>query len=201
MDKLNNLLAQSIVIILFMAMLFSCQGRLDEVRQMDSKKFSPQTEEFDVNLIYTDSGKVAAKLKGPKLLDFSNLDFPYREFPDGAKLDFFDDQNKKNTVVADYAIVYDVTGLVDMQGNVEIFTGDSTKLEANQLYWDQNENRKWVFTDQEYTIEMSDGTVNEGQGFDSDEKFNNFISRSNVGIHYVQDEEKEEQKNSKNDEE
>lgn len=201
MDKLNNLLAQSIVIVLFMAMLFSCQGRLDEVRQMDSKKFSPQTEEFDINLIYTDSGKVAAKLKGPKLLDFSNLDFPYREFPDGAKLDFFDDQNKKNTVVADYAIVYDVTGLVDMQGNVEIFTGDSTKLEANQLYWDQNENRKWVFTDQEYTIEMSDGTVNEGQGFDSDEKFNNFISRSNVGIHYVQDEEKEEQKNSKNDEE
>src|SRR5699024_113336 len=107
MDKLNNLLTQSIVIVLFMAMLFSCQGRLDEVRQMDSKRFSPQTEEFDVNLIYTDSGKVAAKLKGPKLLDFSNLEFPYREFPDGAELDFFDDQNKKNTVVADYAIVYD----------------------------------------------------------------------------------------------
>lgn len=185
--RIHNL-NKSIVTAILVAMLFSCQGRIDEVRQMGQKKFSPQTEELGVNLVYTDSGKVATKLKGPKLLDYSNLNFPYREFPDGLSLVFYDDQDRKNTVEADYGIIYNETELVDLQGHVKIVTGDSTILRAKQLYWDQG--RQWVFTDVEYKIKMSNGTVNEGDGFDSDENFDNFISRSNTGIHYIEDEEK-----------
>lgn len=172
-----------------MAILFSCQGRINEVRKLDSQDYGPQTEQTMVNLIYTDSGRVAARLRGPKLLDFTNLKFPYREFPDGLELDFYDDENRLNTVIADYGIIYDETDLVDLQGNIRIVTGDSTILEADQLYWDQNTNRNWVFTDSDYTIEMNNGTTNAGQGFDSDDKFNNFISRSNIGIHRVEEKE------------
>lgn len=187
MDKIYKHISQSIATLLFVAMLFSCQGRINKVRQMDEKDFSPQTEELSVHIIYTDSGKVAAKLKSPKLLDYSNLDFPYREFPDGVNVEFYDDKDEKNTVVADYAIIYDETDLVDLRGNVEIVTSDSTVLHSKQLYWDQNKERKWLFTDQEYTLIMNNGTTNKGQGFDSDDKFNNFISRSNTGIHYIED--------------
>lgn len=192
MNRTYKHILQSIATLLFVAMLFSCQKRIDKIRQMDEKDFSPQTEQFDVNLIYTDSGKVAAKLKSPKLLDYSNLDFPYREFPDGVHVVFYDDKNKENTVVADYAIIYDETELVDLRGNVEIVTSDSTILNSKQLYWDQNKERQWLFTDQEYTLRMNNGTTNDGQGFDSDEKFNNFISRSNIGIHYVKDDKEKE---------
>ncbi len=170
--------------VLVIVLLFSCQNRINKVRQLEEKSYVPQTVETDVNLVYTDSGKVAATLKSPKLLDYANLDFPYREFPKGVSVAFYD-KGKKNTVVADYAISYEETGLVDLRGHVKIVTGDSTVLTAQQLYWDQD--RKWVFTDLDYTIKMSNGTVNSGKGFDANQNFTNFISRSNTGVHYIKD--------------
>lgn len=183
MNQSGPYIFKSIAIIFFIAMLFSCQGRINEVRQLSAKNFSPATEETMVNAVYTDSGRVALKLRSPLIYDFSNLKFPYREAPDGVEVDFFSKNEEKNTVTADYAIAYDETNLIDLQGNVEIILSDSTILRAQQLYWDQK--RKWVFTDQEYSLHLANGTVNNGQGFDSDENFNNFISRSNIGKHYL----------------
>lgn len=183
MGNLGRYSLRSIAALFFVAMLFSCQDRLNLVRKMDTDNFGPQTEEKGVNLVYTDSGKVKVKLRSPKMLDYSNLDFPYREFPDGISLDFYDDEDQKNTVVSDYAIIYQETNLVDLQGNVKIVTGDSTVLKAHQLYWDRS--RKWVFSDVDYTIKMTNGALNQGKGFDANENFNNFISRSNTGIQYI----------------
>ena len=33
------------------------------------------------------------------MLDYTNKSFPYREFPDGVEVEFFDEQDKKNTVI------------------------------------------------------------------------------------------------------
>ncbi|HLS29643.1 MAG TPA: LPS export ABC transporter periplasmic protein LptC [Flavobacteriaceae bacterium] len=183
MNQSRTYIFKSIAILFFIAMLFSCQGRINKVRQLSAKNFNPATEETMVNAVYTDSGKVALKLRSPLVYDYSNLDFPYREAPDGIEVDIFDKDKNKSTVTADYAIAYDQTDLIDLQGNVKIVLSDSTTLSARQLYWDQK--RKWVFTDQEYTLHLANGTVNHGQGFDSDENFNNFISRSNIGKHYL----------------
>ncbi len=188
MDNFINHIVKSIAVIFFTAMLFSCQGRIDEVRQLGLKNFSAATEETMVNAVYTDSGRVALKLRSPLVMDYSNLAYPYRESPQGIEVDFFDKNEEKNTVTADYAIAYDKSGLIDLQGNVKIVMADSSILKAHQLYWDQENN--WVFTDEEYTLELANGTVNDGQGFDSDENFNNFISRSNIGIHFIDEEEK-----------
>lgn len=187
MTTFSQYTIKSIVVILLAAMLFSCQDRIKEVRQLDQQNYSPSSEQSNFKLIYTDSGKTKVKLSGQKLLDFSNLDFPYREFPKGAQADIYDDDNDKNTIKADYAISYEESELIDLQGNVEIVMADSTVLIADQLYWDQS--RNWVFTDQEYSLKMTNGTVNDGQGFDSNENFDNFISRSNIGVHYVEEKE------------
>ncbi len=178
---------KSIVVFSLAAMLYSCQNRIEDVRQMNRKDFAPQVQERGVNLIYTDSGKVALKLRSPLMLDYGQLDFPYREFPKGVHVTFFGDQHKKNTVDADYAIVYPKTNLIDLRGHVKIVTADSTILKSAQLYWDRE--RKWVFTDTDFTIKMENGTLNKGKGFDSNEKFSNFISRSNTGTHYIEDQE------------
>lgn len=166
-------------------MLFSCQNRLNEVRIWEQETNEPQTVGEGINLFYTDSGKVKANLRSPKMLDYTNLDFPYREFPDGLEVDFFDENNQKNTVIADYGIIYQQTHLVDLQGNVKITTSDSTILNAQQLYWDQK--KEWVFSDIPYTINMNNGALNDGKGFDANENFDKFISRSNVGIQYLEE--------------
>lgn len=188
MGNFGHYIFKSIAAIFFVAMLFSCQGRINAVRELDTDNFSPQVEEGGVNLIYTDSGKVAAKLRSPKLLDYRNLKFPYQEFPKGVSVDYYDNNDKKNTVIADYAIVYTETDLVDLRGHVKIVTGDSTILNAKQLYWDRK--RKWIFSDVDYTLKMTNGAVNEGKGFDANEKFDNFISRSNTGIQYIDEKNK-----------
>src|SRR5699024_4478723 len=141
----HKMVLKSIAAYLCAAMLFSCQGRINEVREMGLKSFAPQMEEAGGNLIYTDSGKVSVKLKSPTLVGYINLYFPYREFTKGAHVLFFDDNNKKNTVVADSAIIYEQTNLGDLRGHVKIVTGDSTVLTAKQIYWDRN--LKWLFTD------------------------------------------------------
>lgn len=171
---------------IFIAMLFSCQTRINRVRQMEGREIVPKMEERDMNLIYTDSGRVAAQLRSPKMLDFTDQNFPYREFPQGIQVDFYDKKDGKvNTVEANYAIQYEQTQLVDLQGDVKIVTSDSTILTAKQLYWDQDS--AWLFTDLEYTIQMNNGTTNNGLGFDARQDFDNFISRSNTGVHQIED--------------
>jgi len=177
-----------IVTVIAVTMLFSCQGNLKEVRALDQQADSPQTIGEEMFLKYTDSGRVVATLKSPKMLDFTNLEFPYREFPEGVKVEFFDEDNNKNTVTANYAIIYDGPGLIDLQGDVVLVTSDSTKLEADQLFWDQS--LAWVFTDKANTIRFANGARNDGQGFDSDLNFSNFRSRTNVGIQVIEEKNK-----------
>lgn len=170
-------------------MLFSCQGNLEEIRALDLEGNSPQAVARELDLKYTDSGRLVANLRSPRMLDFSNKKFPYREFPDGLEVEFYDEENQKSTVRADYGVVYEETGLIDLQGEVVIFTSDSTRLEASQLYWDQN--LGWVFTDKPNKIRFPNGALNEGQGFDANQNFGNFRSRINVGVQIIEDKDDE----------
>lgn len=149
---------------------------------------APQAIGKGIDLKYIDSGKVVATLKSDKMMDFSNKNFPYREFPEGLQVEFYDDNRQKNTVTANYGVIYDETGLIDLQGDVVVITSDSTRLMADQLYWDQANN--WVFTDRPNTIRFKNGALNEGQGFDSNQEFSNFRSRSNVGVQIIEEETK-----------
>jgi len=163
--------------------LFACEGNYRQIQQLNTADLGPIAEGKGVNLKYTDSGKLVANLITPKLLDFSNYNFSFSEFPDGVEVQFWNDKGEKTTVTSDYGIQYDKNNLIDLRGNVVLITSDSVKLNAQQLYWDQN--NKWVFTDQPYTIVFKNGSYNEGAGFDSSEAFDNFISTRNVGVQIV----------------
>ena len=52
-----------IVTILFVTMLFSCEGNLKGVQQMEMPEDAPQAIGTGINLKYTDSGRVVATLK------------------------------------------------------------------------------------------------------------------------------------------
>jgi len=174
-----------IVTAITVTMLFSCEGNLNRVRALDTPDENPQAIGVNLNLKYTDSGRVVATLKSPKMLDYTNMSFPYREFPEGIRVEFFDEQRNKNTVTANYAVIYDETGLIDLKGNVVLVTSDSTKLKTEQLFWDQKAG--WIFTDKPNTIRQKNGARNDGQGFDSNLKFTNFRSRTNVGIQIIEE--------------
>ena len=164
--------------------LFACESNYQNVKKLSLSDGAPIAAGKGINFKSTDSGKLVTNLLADKLLDYSNLEFPYKEFPEGIEVRFWDEKGKKNTVTADYAIQFDKTGLVDLRKNVVVITADSVVLKANQLYWDQK--NKWVFTDEPYQIKFKDGSYNDGAvGFDSSEDFTTFLSRKNQGVQLV----------------
>lgn len=179
----KQILIKSIVATYFVTMLFACNDHMEEMKKMNLSLQQPQTTTTNINLFYTDSGQVKANLRSPKMLDFSQEEFPFQEFPVGVEVDFFDNDSTKNTIISDYAIIYKLTNIIDLRGNVQIVTSDSTVLNSQQLYWDESE--AWLFTDQPYTLKMPNGAINDGEGFDANQNFDNFNSRTNTGIQYV----------------
>lgn len=183
---LSYTMFKSVIALLVAVTLFSCEGNYKKIQKMNLKDEEPLGVVKGMNTKYTDSGKVTINLKAPLMYDYSNYEFPYNEFPKGIVLYFWED-NKKNTVLADYAVKYELTSMVDLRGNVKIVTSDSLIVTANQLYWDQK--NEWVFTDQPYKITFPDGSYNDGQGFNSSQDFTTFLSRKNQGVQFIDNKE------------
>jgi LPS export ABC transporter protein LptC len=174
---------KSVMALLVAITLFACEGNLKNVQRLNLADNAPVTEGKGINFKYTDSGRVVYNVLATKFLDYSNFEFGYEEFPDGIEVNFYDEDNKKNTVVADYAINYTDTEIVDLRNNVVLITSDRMVLKAQQLYWDKE--NKWVFTDQPYQIKLKNGTINNGAMFDSSQDFTNFLSRKNKGVQII----------------
>lgn len=179
-NKIHSI--KSVVVITLAITFFACEGNYQNVQRLNLQEGAPVAEGKNVNLFYTDSGKVVTNLMAPELLDYSNFEFSYQEFPKGVEVHFFDESGK-SIIKSDYAIRFDKTGLVDLRKNVELTTADGNVLKAQQLYWDQQ--HKWVFTDQPYRITFKDGSYNDGARFDANEDFTLFLSRNNDGVQLI----------------
>jgi LPS export ABC transporter protein LptC len=170
---------KSVMTISLVITLFSCESNYENIQKLNLKDGAPIGVARNINVKYTDSGKVVANLISPLRNDFTNLEFPYQEFPEGVEVRYWNENDELSTVTSDFAIRYDETNIVDLRENVVLVTSDSLVLRAEQLYWDQK--NQWVFTDEPYRIIFKDGSYNDGAGFDSSEDFTNFLSRTNVG--------------------
>lgn len=174
--------------VLMVITLFACDDNYKNKQKLSIKDDQPLAIGKEINLKYTDSGKVVTNLLAASLLDYSNYDFPYQEFPDGVEVHFWED-GAESTVSSNYAIRYEKTGIIDLRDNVVLVTSDSLVLKASQLYWDQA--NKWVFTDQPYQIKFKDGSYNDGARFDSSQDFTEFLSRKNAGVQLIEQQETE----------
>lgn len=172
----------NMVTVFTVAMFFSCQSNFKEVQKIGMSANEPIGIAENINLKYTDSGVVQAHLISDKMIDFGNRDFAYSEFPEGITLHLFNSDNSKSTILSDYAIVYDATNLIDLQGNVILTTYDGKKLNAEQLYFDQK--KEWLFTNKPVKFTDNDQIIN-GNGFDSNMDFTTSRVLEITGIVYL----------------
>ena len=171
-----------IVTVFTVTMFFSCKNNFKEIQNMGIVDSGPLTIAEHINTKYTDSGKLKMNLISPKMLDFSNRAFAFFEFPEGINLNFFDDDNNKNNVVADYGLVYNQTNLIDLRGNVVLTTYNNDTLFAEQLYYDQK--TEWLFTNQPVRFVRQNEIIN-GNGFDSNRNFTNAEVLETTGVIYI----------------
>jgi len=147
---------------------FACESNFKEVQKINYSEFVPSGEAEDFNLKYTDSGRIKSILISPKMLDYSNVAFPFTEFPKGIDVTLYDKKDKKTFVKSNYAISFKGTDLIDLQGNVRITNETGQLLETEQLYFDQK--NEWFFTEKKFKFTDPKG-VSYGEGIDFSKDF------------------------------
>lgn len=165
--KKSNIILNTVTA-LVVTVFFSCKNNFKDVQQVGVLQNEPIGVADTINLKYTDSFQLRANLLSPKMLDYSNRDFAFSEFPKGVELIIYDSDGNKSKIFADYAIVYSETDLVDLRGNVILATHKKDSLFTEQMYFDQT--KEWVFTNENVRL-RSEGTDINGIGFDSDRDF------------------------------
>ncbi|MDO1501533.1 LPS export ABC transporter periplasmic protein LptC [Winogradskyella maritima] len=159
------------VVALAATMLFSCKNNFNEVQQIGVLQNAPIGEADTIHLKHTDSSKLIADLKSPKMFDYSNRPFGYSEFPKGIELTIFDKEGNPSKIFADYAISYLNTDLIDLRGNVLLATYTKDSLFTTQMYYDQK--NEWVFTNEDYRLKKGYTDIS-GRGFDSSRNFKTY---------------------------
>ncbi|ALM21394.1 hypothetical protein AAT17_09205 [Nonlabens sp. MIC269] len=147
MSIIRNIYFKAITTIVVIAFLVSCEDNLKQVRKMETSTNSPIGEVTNMVIKHTDSTRLKLSIAGPVAYDYSNDAFPFTEFPNGVEVkvyEYTNNQQQVTTITANKAYLYDITDMIDMQGDVTIITHDGNTFNGDQLYWDQK--NKWVFT-------------------------------------------------------
>ena len=106
------------VAILMATFFYACDDGREAVINERQIVGEPAAVAFEVRMVYTDSMRVKAILTAAEHHDFTNLSLKHSTFPKGLKVVFLDEAEKENIILADYGILYNNTGIIDLQGNV-----------------------------------------------------------------------------------
>lgn len=162
------------VLIIITSLVLGCESNFKEVHKNDYSEFVPSGDADNVNLKYTDSGKIKSILVSPKMLDYANVDFVFTEFPKGVDVTIYDDKGKRTFVRSNYAVSYQETSIIDLQGKVKITSEAGQILETEQLYFDQK--NQWFYTEKKYKLTDKQNGSN-GQGIDFSKDFKTINSQ------------------------
>ncbi len=195
-----NKIPKTIAMVFTVAIFFyGCQDTYERVGDEKQILIYPQGVAKDFELTYTETldelesedkgrSRVIAVLTSPMSEDFDNMVFKYRTFPEGLQVEFYDDDNNKSTIRANYGIIYSQTDIIDLRGDVVIETHEGKKLETPQLYWDRK--AEWIFTQEKFTFtDPEDGTVMDGEGMDFNRDFSFFRAHRTYGLMTIKEDE------------
>jgi len=174
-------IVQSIVTVFLVAMLFSCTNNSKKVSDFLAVKNVPIGEVRNINHVYKDSGSITSKLIAPFLKDYSNRKkHPYNEFPEGIKMISFENNGKDSvTITGDYALTYAKTLISEIYGNVVVINHtEKSKLETDQLFWDQNTD--YFYSEKRFKLTTVSDTIN-GVGFESKKDLSKHLAKRVTG--------------------
>ncbi len=168
-------------------MLFACENDMKTISSMSSNDTLPTETATDIEVIYSDSGKIMIKLISPQL-DRYIEDDPYIVFPAGLKLLFYDTaMNLKTELTANYGIRYENKKKMEVKDNVVITNFEKDEiLNTEHMIWDQ---RKKIIYSEVFVKRTSKDGVLYGDGFDADESLRTYKLRNPRGVFTVEDEE------------
>lgn len=133
----------------------------------------PDDSYRNIEITMSEEGEVAFVVYAPVMNKYLG-DNPYMDFPEGIIVSSYSGGEKQSTLTADYAINDERIEIMEAHRNVVIV--DLIKQESilsEKMIWDKRNKR--IFSDVEVTQVKADGTINKGDGFESNERFTNYV--------------------------
>jgi LPS export ABC transporter protein LptC len=170
-----------------MTILFfiSCQNSIEEIKALTPDLNLPNQSGKNIEVQYTDSGKLVLKFKAPQMVRFLNKDDPYYEFANGIDVLFYDkNENPESHVIAGYAIYRDKKQMWEARDDVVAMNLNSgEQLNTEQLFWDMG--KKQIYSTVFTKITNADGVYYGEKGFESNQDFTKYKligSRGSVNV-------------------
>lgn len=168
-----------------MLSLAACENSLNDIAKITSKEEDkPITISKSVDIIYSDSAKVRARMLTPLMIELDDPKKPYQEFPKGVKIIFFDDSLKeKGTITSEYALRLMNDNITTFKKNVVATNAQGETFKSDELIYD--ENTKKIYTDKPVQIDMGNGNMMYGIGASSNESLFPWHIEHSTGTFHV----------------
>jgi LPS export ABC transporter protein LptC len=168
----NSLFSFPVFISLFISAVILLSGCSDDLKTVDielHEKTSPSMSAKDIEVIFSDSGKIQAKLYSPLINRYSGKE-PYMEFPKGFRVLIFDTATHvESTITGNYGKRMESTRIMEAKGNVVVRNEVTNKqLNTEQLTWD--ENKRMIYSNVKVKITTADKVLFV-EGLESNESF------------------------------
>ncbi len=148
---------------------FSCVNNPDDIANVKkSEAEMPAMEARDVEILYSDSARLMAKVNAPVLKEYIGY-FPYTEMPEGVHILFFDVNGEiRSELTANYAIHQKNQKLMYAKHNVVVFNAKGERLNTELLTWDSRLQK--LYTNEFVTI-TTEKEVIFGEGLEANQDF------------------------------
>lgn len=171
----------------FTFLLFSCQTKVSADLPTDLLKSTkiPAMEAKDFETFYTDSGVVKYHLQAPKLLIYDDPKEPYKDFPDGFKVQRYDINRKiVSQLSGNRGKYFDNEKKWEANGNVIMVNSEGDTLRSEELKYHETEDL--IFSDQFVSIKKGDQYITGSGGFKSDSQMTKWSFMKTQGHIYVE---------------
>ena len=166
---------------LAMLCFFSCvKNDLKQVEELSKAKEVPVEVSTGIEVVYTDSARLKAKLKAPEMRRYLSEEDPKLEMPKGVFVEFFDKSGNVNSRLrGDYGIRFLNKNLTKVTGDVEVVNLQGDTMNTEELWWDENTEK--VYSQQQVKVKSKDEIII-SQGFESDVTFTKYTFYKIKGI-------------------
>jgi LPS export ABC transporter protein LptC len=180
-QQFNNSTTQQFNFFLFLItvlLLTGCQPDLRVIEDITRVDESPVESTFNIEIVYSSGGIVRMIMSSPRM-DRYETENPYLEMPEGLEVLFYDSlMNVTSSMTANYAISYGDNDLVEARNDVVVINELNERLNTEHLVWDQK--KEIIFSDKFVKITREDEVLY-GDGFESDERFNQWVIKKPRG--------------------
>jgi LPS export ABC transporter protein LptC len=163
----------------------SCENDINKIREISAKLSSKKVQRTTgVDVIYSDSAKVKARVLAPLMLEFPEEKKPYELCPKGVTIYVFNDSLKVSaTIVADSAVNRLNEKVTELYKNVVVKNNKGETFRSDELIWDQE--KKICYSNKLVNIRLATGTIMNGTSFSSNETFTHWTMQQSNGIIHV----------------